>query len=199
MFAPSRWSRFLRCERGISALEFGFVAPVILLTITGIVDLMMVMFVTSLMEGGLRDASRLGRTGLQPVNMSREEAMTQKIAQATLGLIDMEDVQIETKVYQSFDQIQQPEPFEDDNPANGIYDIGEAFTDVNGNGLWDSDMGATGLGGPGEVVLYQINYDWHLLTPMLPAILGNGGIFSLKASVAVRNEPWEDPNPPLGG
>ena len=190
--------RFLDCQKGISALEFALVAPIMLLAITGIIDLMLVMFVTSLMEGGLRDGSRLGRIGFQPVGSTREEAVAQKIADATIGLLDMNQVQITTKVYQDFSSVGQPEPFTDAN-ANGSYDAGESYTDVNGNSAWDADQGVAGLGSPNNVVLYTVHYDWTLLTPLLPTFLPNGGTFPIEVSLAVRNEPWTTPPPPTPG
>jgi len=195
VFGLPRLRRFLRCQKGVSALEFALVAPVMLLLITGIIDLMLVMFVTSLMEGGLRDGSRLGRIGFQPVGTTREEAVAQKIADATIGLLDMSQVQITTKVYQDFSSIGQPEPFTDAN-GNGSFDAGEPYTDVNGNGAWDADQGVAGLGSPNNVVLYTVRYDWTLLTPLLPAILPSGSTFPIEASLAVRNEPWAAPPPP---
>jgi Flp pilus assembly protein TadG len=191
-------SRFLRCRKGVSALEFAFIAPAILLTLTGIIDLMMVMFVSALMEGGLRDGARLGRTGFQPVGTTREEAILQKIADATLGLIDMNQAQVTTLEYNSFAAIGQPEDFTDTN-ANSQYDVGEPWVDVNGNGVWDADQGTPGAGGSSSIVLYKITYDWTLLTPLLPRILPNGDRISLQASVAVRNEPWNAPPPPVPG
>ncbi|MGH6915091.1 MAG: TadE/TadG family type IV pilus assembly protein [Geminicoccales bacterium] len=182
--------RICPSRTGASATELALVSPFVLLLITGVIDLMLVMFVTSLMEGGLRDASRLGRTGFQPDNVSREDAIVQMVEEATIGLLDMSQVQITYQIYPSFEEVGQPEPFEDQDPFNGTYDDGEPYTDVNGNGQWDADMGLVGLGGPGDVVLYRITYDWNLLTPLLPQLLSGGDSVPLAASVAVRNEPW---------
>lgn len=190
MFGLRRIRQILCCQKGISATEFALASPFVLLLITGVLDFMMVMFVTSLMEGGLRGASRLGRTGFQPENVSREDAIKDMVAEATIGLLDMNEVQISYAIYPSFEEIGQPEPYDDQDPFNGAYDPGEPFTDVNGNGLWDADMGQAGLGGPGDVVLYQINYGWTLLTPLLPQLLPGGADFPLSAAIAVRNEPF---------
>lgn len=187
--------RFLRSQKGVSALEFALVAPIMLLAITGIIDLMLVMFVSSLMEGGLRDGSRLGRIGFVPVSGTREEAVAQKIADATIGLVDMSKVQITTKIYQDFSSVGKPEPFVDAN-GNNSFDAGESYTDVNSNGTWDADQGVAGLGSPNNIVLYTVRYDWTLLTPLLPAILPNGTKFPIEVSLAVRNEPWGTPPPP---
>lgn len=190
--------RFLRCRKGVSALEFALIAPALMLTLTGIIDLMLVMFVSALMEGGLRDGSRLGRTGFQPVGSTREEAILQKIADATLGLIDMDQAQITTLEYNSFGAIGQPEDYTDVD-GDGSYTAGEPWVDTNGNGVWDEDQGSPGIGGSSSIILYKVTYNWTLLTPLLPKILPNGDQIALQASVAVRNEPWNAPPPPFPG
>ncbi len=198
MILRTLWRRLMRSDDGSSAIEFAFAAPIVILGIAGIIDLMMVLFVTSLMEGGLQNASRIGRTGFQPVGMTRTDAIRQEIQDATIGLVDIDNVTITTSVYPCFDSIGQPEPYVDDND-NGSYDNGEPYTDVNGNTSWDSDMAATGLGGPGSIVLYQVFYDWSALTPLIGNIFGPDGTIPLSVSVAVRNEPFGTPGVVLSG
>ena len=94
---------------------------------------------------------------------------------------------IDTLVYDTFSDIGKPEPFVDAN-ANAAYDAGEVFTDVNGNGVWDADMGAAGLGGPSDVVVYQLTYDWGIVTPLMRRVMGE--TVEMVSSVAVRNEPF---------
>ncbi|MHA1600835.1 MAG: TadE/TadG family type IV pilus assembly protein, partial [Alphaproteobacteria bacterium] len=184
--------RFLRCRKGVSALEFALVAPILLLTITGVIDLMMVMFVTALMEGGLRDGSRLGRTGFQPAGTTREQAILDKIEGATIGLVDMNNATVTTLEYEDFGSIGQPEEYTDVN-GNSQYDSGEPWIDTNGNGTWDEDQGLAGIGSSSTVVLYTVRYTWRLLTPLLPKILPGGSDFPIEVSLAVRNEPWSAP------
>ncbi len=178
-----------RCRRGVAAIEFGLAAPVVFLAIAGLMDLSAVMFVQSLMEGALREASRYGITGYVPDGTTREAEIRRIIADNTLGLIDMDRLRIETLVYPGFDDVGQPEPFLDAN-HNGVRDPGESYTDINGNGQWDADMGTAGLGGPGAVVEYKISYDWHVLTPLTVSFMGDNGVMPLSASMSVRNEPY---------
>jgi Flp pilus assembly protein TadG len=181
--------RLARSRDGVAALEFAFAAPVVILSITGLIELSMVMFVTSLMEGGIRDASRFGITGYVPDGTTREEQIKKILTDATVGLIDMTSAVVETKIYPSFNDVGKPEPFTDAN-SNGQYDAGEPYTDTNGNGQWDSDMGKAGVGGPSDIVLYKITSDWNLLTPLMVPLMGSDGKMTLSASVAVRNEPY---------
>lgn len=184
------WSALARCRRGAAAIEFAFAAPAFVFIAVGLVELTMMLFVNTLMEGGLRDAARFGVTGGVPPGMTRAERILDIIEARTIGLVDREEASISTLVYPSFDSVGKPEPFVDLAPFNGTYDSGEVWTDINGNGTWDADMGAAGLGGPGDIVLYTIDYDWPLMTGHLLGIVGVDGRVPMRASLIARNEPY---------
>lgn len=191
----SVWRQLRHCCRGVTGIEFAVVAPAVFLTVAGVIELAMIMFVSTLSEGGLREASRFSITGFIPPGMTREERILEILEDHTIGLVDMDQATIVFKVYPTFDDIGKPEPFTDTAPANGSYDAGEAFQDINGNGQWDSDMGAAGLGGPGDIVLYTIEFDWELMTPLVSPFVGQGGKLTMRSSVAVKNEPFDVPPP----
>lgn len=189
--------RLIKNRDGVSTIEFAVAAPVIFLMVAGLIEMSLMMFVVTLAEGGLREASRFGITGNVPPGMTREQQILTLIEDSTIGLIDMSTTNISYDVYPSFGDVGKPEPYVDNNPANGSYDVGESYTDVNGNGQWDPDMGAAGLGGPGEIVRYTIEFDWSMLTPLLTPIVGTNGTVRMQSSVAVRNEPYPVA-PPVG-
>lgn len=176
-------------DKGSTIIEFAFIAPLLAMFLVAFIEFGMIMFSSILMESGLRDASRFGITGRVITGATRLESIVQIIADRTIGLIDMTAVQIDVLVYPNFANVGAGEDFVDGN-ANATYDVGETYTDSNGNGTWDSDIGVAGAGGTGDVVLYRISYDWPLLTPFASRFIGSGATFPLKASIAVRNEPW---------
>ena len=51
-------------------------------------------------------------------------------------------------------------------------------------------MGLAGLGGPGDVVVYRLRYDWNVMIPLFTPFFGD--VVTLDANVAVRNEPFGD-------
>jgi hypothetical protein len=173
---------------GSAAIEFAFTAPLLIMTIVGIMEFSMIMFLNAALEGGLRDAARFGTTGYTPAGFNRKEVIIQKLQDSSLGLIPIEDENVTALAYSNFSEIGQPEPYIDSSPANGQYDVGEAFTDVNANGQWDADMGMPGLGGPCAVVVYRVETEWRLLLGLLAGAIGNPVM--LNASTAVRNEPY---------
>lgn len=180
-------------------MEFAFIAPIFFLMVFATIEFALVMFVTVLMESSLRDASRYGVTGQLPDGAStmaeREAHIRELIAERTLGLIDFSDATVDILSYPTFGDVGEGESFVDGN-GNGKYDPGETFNDCNGNGIRDDDRGTEGPGESGAVVLYRMTYDWPLLTPLAGPIIGTDGKFPLRASIAVRNEPW---NPSLDG
>lgn len=182
--------RARRDEDGATAIDFAFCFPVILTAVVGLMELAMILFVSALMEGGLRDASRFAITGALPSGVSREQMIVDIVNDRTLGLFDLRLNDVSLRVYETFDQVGQPEPLTLDANGNGQYDEGDSYTDVNGNGQWDADMGRSGAGGSGDVVVYDLNVDWPLLTPFLAPLIGEGGLIRLGASIAVRNEPY---------
>lgn len=179
--------RLLKDRTGAAALEFSLVAMPLLILVVGTVELAVGAFIGSTLESAVLDASRYGITGGTKDGVPRAERVRNMVAQKTLGLVDMDRVELETLVYQSFDDIGQPEPFTDSN-KDGSYNSGEPYTDVNGNGKWDPDMGAVGLGGPGDIVIYNISYEWGIITPFMHNIVGP--FLTQSASIAVRNEPF---------
>jgi Flp pilus assembly protein TadG len=176
-------------------VEFALGFPVFLVMVTGIIELSLIMFVSVLVEGGLREASRYGITGAEAEGTTREEQVIAIVQRHTHGLVDISSENVTFLVYPSFGDIGEPEPLTVDVDGDGVYDPadGDEYDDVNGNGTWDEDMGAEGLGGPAQVVLYRVNYGWELVTPLLtPVFGGEDGKIEMEATVAVRNEPYND-------
>ncbi len=186
--------RFIACRRGASALEFALALPAFLFLLVGIIEISMIMFVSVLAEGGLREAARYGITGQDPNGMTREERLVQIVQEHTHGLVDVSTQNVTFKVYGDYTYISAEEPFVDAN-GNGEYDDGEDFTDWNGNDTWDPDTGEDGVGGAGDIVLYEISFQWEFFTPLFGVFGGDDGAIDLTASVAVRNEPYD----PAGG
>jgi Flp pilus assembly pilin Flp len=180
--------RLRRDRSGATAVEFGFIAPAFFIVVWGTIELGMVLFTTSALEGSVREAARAGLTGYTPNGMNRETFIRNVVQNYTFGMIDMDKLKVTTLVYSSFANVGQPEPFTDGN-GDGQHGGGESFVDVNGNGQWDADMGVAGLGGPGDIVLYTLEYDWIFLAGYANTIFGVPGI-KLKTSVAIRNEPF---------
>jgi Flp pilus assembly pilin Flp len=183
--------RFPRANEGVSAIEFAVVAPVLLLLIFGIVEFAMIMLVANIMENATSISSRLGKTGYSASGQSRADTIRASVIARAGGLVDADQLVITSKFYKQFDQINNAEPWNDSN-GNGLAEVGE-YTDINGNGQYDTDMGLAGYGNAEDIVVYTISYPWGIMTPIMREIIGNAqGQFPIIARAVVKNEPYDD-------
>lgn len=183
--------RLWRAREGASALEFAILAPVFLLLIFAITEFSLIMLVSNIMENATSITSRLGRTGYSEATLSREDTIRAQVEQRAGVFLDPARLTISAKSYSLFNQIGDAEPWNDTN-HNGIAEAGE-YTDINGNGVYDTDMGSAGYGGADDVVVYTVRYPWTILTPILREILGDAnGEFPITAHAVVKNEPYDD-------
>ncbi len=183
-------ARWRREREGAAMVEYALIGPLLIMTLIGIVEVSMVMFLNIMVESSVRDAARYGLTGLEMEGQSREEYIISIVEQRTLGLLTIDSSNVDVSVYDSFAEIADDEPYTDVN-TNGEYDDGEPYVDTNGNGSWDGDPGTPGAGDANEIVMYRVNAEWALFTPFMASLLGQEGLFTISASVAVRNEPWD--------
>lgn len=183
--------RIARDARGVSSIEFAILAPTLLLLVFGILEFSAIMLVSNIMESATSITSRLGKTGYTTAGSSREETILASVSTQTQGLIDTGQLSVSSKYYSQFDQIGDAEPWTDSD-SDGVKDPGE-WTDVNGNGQWDADMGLAGYGGAGAVVVYTVSYPWPVMTPLLSNIIGNeAGNYIITARAVVKNEPYSN-------
>jgi hypothetical protein len=179
--------RRLAADGGQAAVEFAFVGPPFIAMVLAVFEFSGILFVQTVLEGSAREASRYGMTGFTQQGVSREAQIMAIVESNTYGLVDLDELDMETLVYENFGDVGQPEPYTDEN-GNDHFEPGEPYTDVNGNGSWDDDMGAAGLGGPGDVVVYRMSYDWDIIIPIFEPFFGKS--INLQANIAVRNEPF---------
>lgn len=175
-------------DKGSVATEFAITLPIFLTIIFGIFEIGYYFFLATSIENAVLSASRFGITG-GTINesVSREAQVRKIILDNTYGNLKTENLVIDTRVFEQFADIgEDPEPYVDENNS-GTYDIGEEFTDVNGNGIYDDNLGEAGLGAAGDIVLYKVTYNGASLTGIAD-IFQDG--YTIEATVAVRNEPF---------
>lgn len=173
-----------RDRRGVSIVEFGLLAFPLFLSILAIFDLGWRMYVESVVQGVLFRASRLATIG----NYSSSQIDTF----VTTQLHDFSKnatVTIYKAKYATFTGVGQPEPITSDTAPIGTYNHGDCYTDINGNGQWDADQGAAGLGGSNDIIYYQVTISYPPIMPM-PKMLGWSGTETVTANTVLRNQPY---------
>jgi len=181
--------RLRRSARGGMSIEIALAVPIAVTVLVGMMEIAMLLFTQSVLEGAVRDAARFGVTGGDPAGTGRATRIAAIVADRTDNLVNLQEVQVSTRVYGSFAEVGQAEPFTDQPPLNGRHDPGEPFQDMNANGQWDADRGVAGQGGAGAIVLYTVEVRYPLLTGLLVPVLG--AVVPLRTSMVVRNEPFD--------
>jgi len=217
--------RFVRNSEGATMIEFALIFPIVLMMSFGILEISLCMASLITLEGGLKEASRYGitsqstappDTNLVPTafkvgNDNRLMTIGYILNQHTLDLIDLNVADVTTKIYTSFSAVKDGEPYTDldgdgqysPNYDNGVdkdgkpLPKGEPYSDMDCDGQWDpAGASGTGIGAPGNIVVYTVNYNWKILTPIIGQWLGNPisgspGRYQIpmSASIVVKNEP----------
>jgi Flp pilus assembly protein TadG len=177
-------------DRGIAAVEFAIIAPVLIVMICGFMEFAHVSSARTTLEAATMRAARAVAATDCP---SERQALMQSVisdGMASVARVPNTNIVVTTKAYSSqFSDVGEPEPFNDAN-ANGRWDTGESYTDVNGNGQYNTDMGRTGsIGTAGQVVSYTARIQVASLFGFINYRYGADNAYTLEASTVIRNEP----------
>jgi Flp pilus assembly protein TadG len=195
MRARPMFTRLRDDSRGVTVIEFAIVAPVMLVLMMGLGDLIYQQYAQSILSGALQKAARdsgiEGGAASTTTIDGKVIAMVSQImktptnncaASAPAGTWCAT-----RKSYDNFSEVA-PEPFTDTN-KNGKRDAGECFTDENGNGTWDADPGSDGQGGASAVTLYTMSITYPRLFPVA-GLLGWANSQTISSTTLLKNQPY---------
>jgi Flp pilus assembly protein TadG len=167
--------RFARGEEGAAAIEFGMVAAPFLALMFAIMETALVFFASQTLETAVADSARLIMTGQAQSQSFDAAAFKNSVCSKISGLFDCSGgLYVDVKKYSSFGGVDNSAPI-----------------DSNGN-LKTSSFGYT-PGGPGDIVVVRLMYQWPTYASLLGFNLGNmaGNKRLLMATAAFRNEPYQ--------
>lgn len=160
---------------GATALEFALVATPFFFLIFGLFEVAIIFVMSTTLEHGLNEAARTIRTGSFQQSGLGQAAFRQAVCDELFDLLDCDDrLQIDVRVFDNFADSSNNSPID---PTTQTVDASQF---------------QFAPGGPDEIVVARVFYEWDLFTPVLSAPLANledGGRL-LQASVAFRNEPF---------
>jgi Flp pilus assembly pilin Flp len=175
-------------RRGVTAIEFGLVAPVLVLMLMGLMDLGYNMWTAALLDGAIQKAAR------DSTLEKAKEAVTEidaRVERAVLDIAPAATFEFERTAYPSFSAQGKPEEFTDAN-RNGRCDNKELYEDVNENNRWDADQGKVNeLGGSRDVVVYKVTVKYPRPFPVA-AMLGQSSMFEMQTQTVLSNQPWDN-------
>lgn len=177
-------------QEGSAIVEYALVLPVFLTMTLGGFELGRIYMVNASLEGAVSEATRTAMTGNLPEGYDTRSDYIEHIVTSNLEDVNITTgVTVSMKVYSSFSDIGDPEPYVDQN-GNGQYDIGECYSDINANVTWDSDMGSAGAGGEENIMVMTVDVNLPYMTSYMVSMMGGKGSINLSASTVVRNEPF---------
>jgi Flp pilus assembly protein TadG len=168
-------ARFARREDGATAIEFGFVALPFLALTFAILQTALIFFATQELEAAVATAARLVMTGqAQTAGYSQADFKNQVCTQLNaMSLFNCSSgVYVDVKSYSTFAQVNTAQP-------------------ITNNQL-DTSNFTYSPGGPGDIVVVSLYYQWPVYVSLLGDNLGNLGSTQrlLVATSAFRNEPY---------
>ena len=166
--------RFLRQQDGASAVEFGLVAAPFLALVFAIMETAIVFFAGQALETAAADSARLIMTGQAQTAGYNQAAFKTAVCNKIYGLFSCSSgLYVDVKSYSSFASVSTSKPI-----TNGNFDI--------------SNFGYA-PGGPGDIVVVRLMYQWPVYVSLLGLNLSDvsGGKRVLMATYAFRNEPYQ--------
>lgn len=167
-----RFSRFLRDTKGAGAVEFAMVAAPFMFTMFALLEVALIFFGSSALEGGVQQAARTIRTGELQNSGGGVDAFRSRLCEEAVGLISCGSrLNVDVRTYPTFaDADLTPPVTADGTPIPGDFDPG----------------------GREDIVVVRVYYVWDVHTPWLGLLLGNIGSTNsrlLLSTAAFRNEP----------
>jgi Flp pilus assembly protein TadG len=166
--------RFRRNRRGSAAVEFALVAPVFFALLFAIIETAIVFFAGQVLETVTQDSARMILTGqAQTAAYSQAQFKTNVVCPRIGVLFDcVNGIYVDVQSYTAFGNVTITDPI----------DAGKNFVpNMNYN-----------PGGPGDIVVVRLFYQWPLFVTGLGYNIANltGSKRLLSATAAFRNEPY---------
>ncbi|MDP3907502.1 TadE/TadG family type IV pilus assembly protein [Novosphingobium sp.] len=179
-------SRLKSDDTGATIVEFALVSPVLMLLLMGLFDLAYNMYTNEMLNGAVQQAAR---NATVEGAAGRQQEIDAGVTRAIRAVAPGATMTFNRRFYAGFSDVNRPEDW-DDIDGNGTCDNGELFEDANGNGIWDANAGADGIGGARDAVLYSVTIDYPRMFPVYSFLPGQSNTFSLTANTVLRNQPF---------
>jgi Flp pilus assembly protein TadG len=179
--AARRWlgfnlaRRLVHHQEGAAAVEFGLVAAPFLALVFAIIETAVVFFASQALETAGADSARLIMTGQAQMNGFDMGKFKDAVCARIYGVFDCAGgLHVDVKKYDSFASINTAKP-------------------IDGGGNLDTGSFGYQPGGPGDIVVVRLMYQWPVYVSLLGLNLADmsGGKRLLVSTHAFRNEPYQ--------
>lgn len=163
MLRAIRPRRFLKDQRGASALEFALVAPLLFAVLFVAIEVIVIQFADATLEATANRVTRIGKIGV-PEGQTCDQAVREEVERSLSPWARGGDVRLDVKLYE---------------PGSS----GNWFDDIDDEGYEP----ICNAGDRGDIVMYRLGFDHPRLTGILSWI--GIDIVRLERSVIIQNEP----------
>jgi len=180
-------------QNGASIMEFGLIAPVVMVMMLGTMDIGHSYFVRATLDGAMQTAAR--SSSLEgATTLTAQELVDLRVKESILPLAPNAIITSTRRYYQTFSDaaLARAETLiEPPTNANLRCDPGESFMDANRNGVWDADGGTDGQGGAKDVVIIKFKVSDPRLFPRA-GLIGLPENVELESNSILANQPYGD-------
>jgi Flp pilus assembly protein TadG len=176
--------RFRSDVRGAYVVELAFVMAPLSILLLVFTDFGYRMYLESVVEGTVNRAARLATVG----NKTSDQ-IDQYVRDQLHSFSRTATVSIDKSNYYEFSGVGKPEKITSDTSPFGVYNAGDCYEDLNGNGQWDANAGRTGLGGSDDIVYYTVTATFNRIVP-LSRFLGFSATDTVTSKTVMRNQPY---------
>lgn len=174
---PKQRRAFVRDQRGVTAIEFGLLAPPFFLIVGAILETSVVFLSTQILDTALQDTARLVRTG--QMQSTTAETFRNEMCGRLYGLFNCDKLHVEVQVLTRFDAA------EITPPVNFACRTREECE------KWTRDQTYT-PGQTSNIMVAQVYYRWPIILDFYGMTLANMpfGERVVGAATVFQNEPF---------
>ncbi len=168
--------RFGRKNDGAAAVEFAIIVVPFFALLFAIIELALVFWAGQVLETAVQDTSRLVMTGQAQKQNFDKARFQQELCNRILGLFNCATgIKIDVRTAGAFASANLSKPA------------------LNGSGQIDDSNFQYQTGGPGDIVVVRVMYEWPLILRTFGLDLSDmpSGKRLLMSAVAFRNEPYQ--------
>jgi len=184
MTARARMFRLFRDSRGATIAEFALILPTLCVLLMGTFELGWRMYASSVVQGTLHEAARMGTVGNKTTTEVDEYVRERLLTFSRNGTI-----KTDVRSYEDFTHVATPERITSDSVPTGEFNLGDCYEDFNDNNQYDLDRGKIGLGNADDIVRYEVTLSYPRMFPVA-GLMGWDELATIKSSTVLRNQPF---------
>lgn len=165
-----RWP--LRDDSGATAVEIALIMPVFLYLLMGIIEMSLLFYTTTVVDGAVHAAGRQIRTGQAQLSGSTLNTFTVALCNSLGAVYNCNNITLDVRTFSTFSSVSIPIELDDDgNVTNTQFSVA----------------------GAGKIQAIRATYTWKFYTPMIGFYFGSAGANTRRISTTTvfRNEPYQ--------